>query len=76
MDRRQVGVYSRAFAAFRQCVAGDDVPAACAAAWTREVSEFLPTETDRTEATEYASYYVDFLRKGGGASPDCAVKER
>ena len=48
--------------------------AECAAGWTRDVGEFLASDADRTQATRYAAYYVDFLRKGGGASPDCASK--
>jgi hypothetical protein len=46
----------------------------CAANWTKEVGTLVTTEGDRREATEYASYYVDFLRKNGGTSPDCQAK--
>ena len=74
MSRAQFDTYRRAFSAFRGCVGGDTAPADCAAAWTRDVGEFLPTDGDRRQATQYAAYYVDFLRKNGGASPDCARK--
>ena len=74
MTRPQFNAYRQAFAAFRACVGSDTTAAACAAAWTRDVGEFLPRDADRRQATQYAAYYVDFLRKGGGASPDCARK--
>ncbi|MEP7118315.1 MAG: hypothetical protein ABI880_12080, partial [Acidobacteriota bacterium] len=74
MSRAQFDVYRHAFGAFRGCVNGSTAASECAATWTHGVGQFLGTDADRKEATEYASYYVDFLRKGGGASPDCAVK--
>ena len=72
MTRAQFDAYRRAFGAFRGCVGGDTAAAECAAGWTRDVGEFLASDADRVQATRYAAYYVDFLRKGGGASPDCA----
>ena len=74
MSRAEFDVYRRAFAAFRACVGGGSAAAACAASWTRDVEPFLATDADRRQATEYATYYVDFLRKNGGASADCQVK--
>ena len=74
MTRAQFDTYRQAFAAFRACVAGDGAAAACADAWTKAVGPLLATEADRKEATGYATYYVDFLRKNGGNSPDCKVK--
>jgi glyoxylase-like metal-dependent hydrolase (beta-lactamase superfamily II) len=74
MTRTQFDTYRQAFAAFRACVAGDGAAAACADAWTKGVTPLLATEADRKEATGYATYYVDFLRKNGGNSPDCQVK--
>lgn len=74
MTRPQFNTYRQAFAAFRTCVGSDTAAAACADTWTRNVGEFLASDADRRQATQYAAYYVDFLRKGGGASPDCARK--
>jgi glyoxylase-like metal-dependent hydrolase (beta-lactamase superfamily II) len=74
MTRAQFDGYRQAFAAFRACVAGDGAAAACANAWTTGVGPLLTSEADRREATSYASYYVDFLRKNGGNSPDCQAK--
>ena len=74
MTRAQFAVYRQAFSAFRMCVAGDTAAPACASSWTRDVGQFLTADADRQQATEYAAYYVDFLRKNGGASPDCAAK--
>lgn len=74
MTRPQFDSYRRAFGAFRLCVAGDTAAAACAAGWTRDVGPLLGSDADRRQATEYAAYYVDFLRKNGNASPDCRVK--
>jgi glyoxylase-like metal-dependent hydrolase (beta-lactamase superfamily II) len=71
MTRAQFDEYRRAFAAFRGCVDRRDPATACAAGWTRAVAPFLTTDADRRQATEYAAYYVDFLRKSNGASPDC-----
>lgn len=75
MTRDAFDTYRRAFAAFRACVASDRAPAACAAGWTSGVEPLLASEADRRQASGYASYYVEFLRTNGGASPDCRVKE-
>ena len=74
MTRDEFDVYRTAFAAFRGCAAGDGAASACAEAWTRAITAFLPEDADRRQATQYAAYYVDFLRKNGGASPDCAAR--
>jgi glyoxylase-like metal-dependent hydrolase (beta-lactamase superfamily II) len=74
MTRGEFDIYRRAFRAFRSCVASSEPPAACAAEWTKGVASLLDTEAARHEATEFATYYVGFLRKGGGASPDCQMK--
>lgn len=74
MTRSDFDAYRKAFGAFRACVSTDGTAATCAAGWTRDVGPFLGTDTDRRQATDYATYYVDFLRKNGGASPDCQVK--
>ena len=74
MTRAQFDSYRQAFGAFRACVGSDRAPKECAAGWTRGAGQFLSTEAQRREATGYAAYYVDFLRKNGGASPDCAAK--
>jgi glyoxylase-like metal-dependent hydrolase (beta-lactamase superfamily II) len=74
MTRDDFDTYRRAFAGFRACVGGDGAPAQCASAWTRDVGRFLASDADRGQASEYASYYVEFLRKNGGASADCRVK--
>ena len=74
MTRAQFDNYRQAFAAFRTCVAANGAAAACADAWTKSVGALLATAADRKEATGYATYYVDFLRKNGGNSPDCQAK--
>jgi glyoxylase-like metal-dependent hydrolase (beta-lactamase superfamily II) len=74
MSRADFDVYRRAFTAFRSCVGGGSAAAACAASWTQDVGPFLAADADRRQATEYATYYVDFLRKNSGASADCQVK--
>ncbi|MDH4064213.1 MAG: MBL fold metallo-hydrolase [Acidobacteriota bacterium] len=74
MTRTEFDTYRRAFGAFRTCVGSDRTAAACATGWTKDVGLLLGTDANRRQATEYASYYVDFLRKNGGASPDCRVK--
>jgi glyoxylase-like metal-dependent hydrolase (beta-lactamase superfamily II) len=74
MTRAQFDGYRQAFAAFRACAAGGDAAAACADGWTKAVGPLLASEADRKQATSYATYYVDFLRKNGGNSPDCRVK--
>ncbi|MCC6989653.1 MAG: MBL fold metallo-hydrolase [Acidobacteria bacterium] len=74
MTRAQFDAYRTAFQNFRACASGDTAPTACAAGWTRDIGQFLTSDAERREATGYAGYYVEFLRKGGGASPDCAVK--
>jgi hypothetical protein len=74
MNRDQFDTYRGAFKRFRACVASETPAAACAAAWTTDVEPFVTTEAERRSATGFATYYVDFLRKGGGRSADCLVK--
>jgi glyoxylase-like metal-dependent hydrolase (beta-lactamase superfamily II) len=74
MTRGEFDTYRRAFGNFRTCVESDTSPATCATAWTKDLGALLATDGDRRQATEYATYYVDFLRKNGGRSPDCRVK--
>jgi len=74
MSRAEFDTYRRAFGSFRACVGSENPASVCAANWTKELGTLLPAESDRREATEYASYYVDFLRKNGGTSPDCQAK--
>jgi glyoxylase-like metal-dependent hydrolase (beta-lactamase superfamily II) len=74
MTREQFDSYRGAFKRFRSCVGGDSPSGGCAAGWTKDVASFLKSDAERRQATEYASYYTDFLRKGGGASADCLVK--
>jgi glyoxylase-like metal-dependent hydrolase (beta-lactamase superfamily II) len=71
MTREQFDTYRKAFAAFRACVGGDSAPGVCASAWASGVAPFLASDADRKQASEFGSYYVEFLRKNGGASPDC-----
>jgi glyoxylase-like metal-dependent hydrolase (beta-lactamase superfamily II) len=74
MTRTQFDIYRKAFGAFRTCVASANAPAVCAATWTEDIGPLLGTDQERRQATDYASYYVGFLRKGGGDSPDCRAK--
>jgi glyoxylase-like metal-dependent hydrolase (beta-lactamase superfamily II) len=74
MTREQFDSYRGAFKRFRACVGSDNPPETCATGWTRDVASFLDGAAAQREATEYANYYVTFLRKGGGASADCLVK--
>jgi hypothetical protein len=74
MTRTEFDAYRKAFAGFRACVGSESAPAACAASWTRDLGALLTTDAERRQAGEYAAYYVDFLRKNGGASPDCLAK--
>lgn len=74
MTRAQFDAYRQAFRGFRACVGSDRAATQCAAAWTRDVAAFLPSDGEKRAASDYGAYYVDFLRKSGGTSPDCAVK--
>ncbi len=74
MSREQFDAYRGAFKRFRSCVGSDEPTGTCSAGWTKDIASFLVSEAERREATEYANYYVGFLRKGGGASADCQVK--
>jgi glyoxylase-like metal-dependent hydrolase (beta-lactamase superfamily II) len=74
MSRAEFDSYRQAFGGFRACVASDRTAAECSVDWTRDVGPLLATDDDRKQAREYAAYYVDFLRKGGGASPDCRAR--
>jgi glyoxylase-like metal-dependent hydrolase (beta-lactamase superfamily II) len=74
MSRAEFDTYRQAFGSFRGCVGSENAASVCAANWTKELGTLLISEGDRRDATEYASYYVDFLRKNGGTSPDCQAK--
>ena len=74
MSRAEFDTYRRAFASFRACVGSENAASACAANWTNDLGALLATDGDRRQATEYAAYYVDFLRKSGGNSADCQAK--
>lgn len=74
MTRAEFDRYRQAFGAFRACVGSNTGADACAASWTRDVGPLLATDDDRRQATTYAAYYVEFLRKNSGASPDCRVR--
>lgn len=74
MTRAAFDTYRRAFGAFRACAGSDGTPASCAAGWTRDVGTLLTTDGERAMASDYAAYYVGFLRKTGGASADCRAK--
>jgi len=75
MTRADFDVWRQAFSAFRTCVAGTASPVECAAGWTTGVGTLLAT-AERDAAANFARYYVEFLRKGGGASPDCPATAR
>jgi len=74
MSRERFDTYRQAFVHFRACAAEDQEAKVCAAGWTRDIASLVASAADRNEATEYAAYYVDFLRKGGGKSADCRAK--
>jgi hypothetical protein len=74
MTRAEFDVYRQAFARFRACVSSENTAGTCSAGWTKGLGALLSGEADRRQATEYANYYVDFLRKNNGTSPDCRVK--
>lgn len=71
MGRAEFDTYRQAFGRFRTCVASDRAGPSCASGWTEDVGALLGGNADRKQATEYAAYYVEFLRKNEGASPDC-----
>ena len=70
MTRAQFNTYRTAFGAFIDCVDTDAEAAACATIWTEAVAS-LSSVADLTEASEYATYYVGYLRESGGKSPTC-----
>lgn len=74
MTRDEFNTYRSAFKRYRACVGSGSTAAECAGGWTRDLAPFLGSVADERQATEYATYYVGFLRKGGGASADCQVK--
>lgn len=68
MDRAAFARYRGAFGAFLDCVASTAEAPACARAWAVSAA---PLSGDDPDAEAYAHYYVDFLRRNGGSSPDC-----
>jgi glyoxylase-like metal-dependent hydrolase (beta-lactamase superfamily II) len=74
LSRPEFDTYRRAFGSFRACVGSEQPASVCAANWTKDLGTLLIAEGERRDAAEDASYYVDFLRKNGGASPDCQAR--
>jgi glyoxylase-like metal-dependent hydrolase (beta-lactamase superfamily II) len=74
MTRAEFDTYRRAFGRFRACAGTGSEASACAGGWARDIEPLLANDAERRQATEYATHYVGFLRKGGGASADCQVK--
>ena len=73
MTREAFDSYRKAFVNFRACVGSEQPAGACSQGWVKDVTSLLASG-DRQPAAEFAAYYVDFLRKGGGSSPDCRAK--
>jgi|CXWL01.1.fsa_nt_gi glyoxylase-like metal-dependent hydrolase (beta-lactamase superfamily II) len=71
MNRDQFNAYRLAFGAFIDCVNSSAEPPQCTSAWTNGIAQFLTTDALRTEAGEYADYYVGFLRRNGGKGQTC-----
>jgi glyoxylase-like metal-dependent hydrolase (beta-lactamase superfamily II) len=70
MTRAQFDTYRRAFGAFIDCVDSETEAGACAAIWSEGVAT-LASVANLSEATEYATYYVGYLRENGGKTPTC-----
>jgi glyoxylase-like metal-dependent hydrolase (beta-lactamase superfamily II) len=70
MTREQFNTYRAAYGAFIDCVNTDAEAAQCAAVWRDGVAS-LSSIADITDAAEYATYYVGYLRENGGKSPTC-----
>ncbi len=71
MTRERFDRYRAAFGSFIDCVGTDAPGETCAAGWASGIEEFLSDAKSRDIARAYAGYYVEFLRKNGGRSPDC-----
>ena len=56
------------------CAGSRHEAAACAGGWTQDAGPLIRSDADRRLATEYAAYYVNFLRSNDGARPDCQAK--
>ena len=76
MTRAHFDTYRGAFATFRACVDGQTAAAKSALPAGRKTCRRCShSDADRRQAApQYAAYYVDFLRKNGGASSDCQAK--
>jgi glyoxylase-like metal-dependent hydrolase (beta-lactamase superfamily II) len=70
MTRAHFDAYRATYGAFIDCVSSEADAAQCATVWTDGVAA-LAAIADLTEAAEYATYYVGFLRENGGAAPTC-----
>lgn len=73
MTRAEFDTYRVAFGAFIDCVNSAAEAARCAGAWRDGVAS-LSHIADLTEAVEYATYYVGYLRENGGKSPTCMTR--
>ena len=70
MSRAQFKLYRTAFNAFVDCARSDKEAKVCANGWAEAVAPLL-AEGEVPRARGMAAYYVAFLRKNGGKSPDC-----
>jgi len=74
MTRAQFDVYRGAFNTFVACVNTQAVAAECATGWVNAIASLEPENARlHADATDYAAYYVGFLRENGGKSAECQL---
>ncbi|MGE0815769.1 MAG: MBL fold metallo-hydrolase [Vicinamibacterales bacterium] len=75
LSRDQFRAYQTSFGALVACVASDASGAECGAAWVKGIGSLAGGNAKQREAiVENIDYYVGFLRKSGGKSPDCRAR--
>jgi glyoxylase-like metal-dependent hydrolase (beta-lactamase superfamily II) len=70
MTRAQFDLYRQAYGGFIDCVNSQAQASACASAWASAIAP-LASVGQTAQASDYADYYVGYLRNNGSKSPTC-----
>jgi glyoxylase-like metal-dependent hydrolase (beta-lactamase superfamily II) len=75
MTREQFDTYRSALGAFIDCARSEAPAASCSAGWLERAGTLIEGPAERrSRLTNSLDYYVGYLRKNGGKSPDCRAR--
>jgi glyoxylase-like metal-dependent hydrolase (beta-lactamase superfamily II) len=75
LTRGEFDAYRTALGQFIDCARSDAAPAECGTRWTTAAAGLIGDDPERRRAVGSGiEYYVGYLRKNGGKSPDCLAR--